>query len=93
MAKILNIQTLADLTFQTGDILVSSLSSYKAEALLVYLAVERNTTHRRESLFTLLWPQNHQAPDVWTSEFRPVATKGLGTPKAAFTVSVGEPNI
>jgi DNA-binding SARP family transcriptional activator len=28
----------------------------KSQALLIYLAVERDHPHRRDSLFTLLWP-------------------------------------
>ena len=56
MKKILMVTTLGELRFQLGNEIVSGFSSRKAEALLAYLVVEKNTTHRRESLFTLLWP-------------------------------------
>ncbi len=52
----LKILTLGELTFQINGEPITSFPSHKAEALLVYLAVERTTKHRRESLFTLLWP-------------------------------------
>jgi DNA-binding SARP family transcriptional activator len=35
---------------------IDELRSSRVQALLIYLAVERSTTHRREYLFTLLWP-------------------------------------
>ncbi len=50
------ITTLNELTFQINGEPVTGFSSRKAEALLVYLAVEKGIAHRRESLFTLLWP-------------------------------------
>jgi len=50
------VATLGELCFKLGGELVLGFSSRKAEALLVYLAVEKKTIHRRESLFTLLWP-------------------------------------
>jgi len=56
MNESLVIKTLGDFDFQLDGEAYSGLSSRKAEALLVYLAVEKGTTHRRESLFTLLWP-------------------------------------
>ena len=56
MAERLVVTTLGDFGFQLGEEIISGFSSRKAEALLVYLAVERDTSHRRESLFTLLWP-------------------------------------
>ncbi len=56
MSAGISITMLGDLTFKENNRLISNFPSRKAEALLVYLAVERETTHRRESLFTLLWP-------------------------------------
>jgi len=50
------ITTLGDLRIRNHGEIITSFSSHKAEALLVYLAVEKDTAHRRESLFTLLWP-------------------------------------
>ena len=41
--------------FSNGET-ITELRSSKAQALLIYLAVEKGTAHRRESLFTLLWP-------------------------------------
>jgi DNA-binding SARP family transcriptional activator/predicted ATPase len=35
---------------------IDNMRSTKVKALLIYLAVERSTAHRREYLFTLLWP-------------------------------------
>jgi DNA-binding SARP family transcriptional activator len=35
---------------------IDELRSSRVQALLIYLAVERSTKHRREYLFTLLWP-------------------------------------
>ena len=56
MKKSLVITTLSELTFQLDGEAVSGFSSRKAEALLVYLAIEKGVAHRRERLFTLLWP-------------------------------------
>ncbi len=52
----LSIETFGNLTIEFDGEPITSFSSRKAEALLIYLAVERETAHRRESLFTLLWP-------------------------------------
>jgi len=52
----LTITTLGKLNIQQNGSRVTGFSSRKAEALLVYLAVERGNPIRRESLFTLLWP-------------------------------------
>ena len=35
---------------------ISALRSSRAQALLIYLTVERSSTNRREYLFTMLWP-------------------------------------
>ena len=56
MSACLSITTLGDLTFQQNGETITSFPSRKAEALLVYLAIEKESSHRRESLFTLLWP-------------------------------------
>jgi WD40 repeat protein/serine/threonine protein kinase len=56
MNPLLWITTLGEFTILAGDETVPGFASRKAEALLVYLAVERDNAHRRESLFTLLWP-------------------------------------
>ncbi len=56
MNERLVVTTLGDLSFKLGGEIVPGFTSRKAEALLVYLAVEKTTAHRRESLFTLLWP-------------------------------------
>lgn len=47
---------MGELSFQLGEEVISGFSSRKEEALLVYLAVEKKTIHRRENLFTQLWP-------------------------------------
>ena len=52
----LNISTLGDLVVQLDGQAVTDFATRKAKALLVYLVVERASVHRRESLFTLLWP-------------------------------------
>ena len=52
----LTITALGDLTIQENGQIITSFPSRKTEALLIYLAVQRGTAHRRESLFTLLWP-------------------------------------
>jgi len=57
MMERLTITTFGELRFQVGDEIISGFNSRKAEALLVYLAVEKNSVHRRESLFTLMWPE------------------------------------
>jgi DNA-binding SARP family transcriptional activator len=56
MEEQLQIRTLGTLEFHQSGSIVTDFPSRKAEALLVYLAVERNIAHRRETLFTLLWP-------------------------------------
>ncbi|MFN2236089.1 MAG: AAA family ATPase, partial [Anaerolineales bacterium] len=56
MAKNIRIKTFGSLTIQYGGKPVSDFTSRKAEALLVYLAVEKHIIHRRESLFAMLWP-------------------------------------
>jgi len=52
----LTIVTLGDLTIQHNGEFITDFTYRKAEALLVYLAIERGSAHRRESLYTLLWP-------------------------------------
>jgi adenylate cyclase len=52
----LTLRTLGDLVVLLDGEPVTGFPTRKVEALLVYLAVERGTTHRRETLFTLLWP-------------------------------------
>ncbi len=52
----LEIKTFGERSIQFFGEPISSLPARKAEALLIYLTVEQETTHRRESLFTLLWP-------------------------------------
>ncbi len=37
---------------------LAGLTSAKARALLVYLAVESDRAHSREALATLLWPED-----------------------------------
>ena len=39
---------------------LSQLTAQKAQALLIYLAVERRRAHSRETLMTLLWPEYPQ---------------------------------
>ena len=56
MSADLSITTFGDLTIRQKGEIKSGFSSRKTEALLVYLAVEKESAHRRESLFTLLWP-------------------------------------
>jgi serine/threonine protein kinase len=56
MKTVLMVTTLGELRFQLGNEIASGFTSRKVEALLVYLAVEKNSVHRRERLFTLLWP-------------------------------------
>ncbi len=56
MEEQLQIRTFGTLEVHKSGSIVTDFPSRKAEALLVYLAVERNIAHRRESLFTLLWP-------------------------------------
>jgi DNA-binding SARP family transcriptional activator len=50
------IATLGEFIIQHNGEHLLDISSRKAEALLVYLAVERGKAHRWESLYTLLWP-------------------------------------
>ncbi|HBX70711.1 MAG TPA: hypothetical protein DEH25_15350, partial [Chloroflexi bacterium] len=52
----LTLTTLGALTIQQNGEPLTAFSSHKAEALLIYLVVEKGTAQRRESLFTLLWP-------------------------------------
>jgi len=52
------IQALGDLTIQQDGEIITDFTYRKAKALLVYLAVERSSTHRRESLYTLIMLRN-----------------------------------
>ena len=45
MSKCLFVTTLNDVTFQLGDDVISNFSSRKAEALLIYLIIERGNPH------------------------------------------------
>jgi DNA-binding SARP family transcriptional activator len=56
LIKTIKIKALGDLTIHLERELISGFPSRKAEALLVYLAVEKDLSHRRENLLTLLWP-------------------------------------
>ena len=56
MNTALTITTFGDLSIQQNGESITNFPSRKAEALLLYLAVEEGTAYRRESLFTLLWP-------------------------------------
>jgi DNA-binding SARP family transcriptional activator len=56
MVKGIGIKTFGEFKIYLDGELVTDIPARKAEALLVYLALERDTAHRRESLFTLLWP-------------------------------------
>jgi len=57
MTERLLIKTLGNFTVQWGDEVLTSFPSRKVGALLIYLAVESANIHRRESLFTLFWPE------------------------------------
>ncbi len=56
MEKKLTLNLLGELSYRVGDEKGFSLPSRKAEALLIYLIVEKNTAHTREKLFATLWP-------------------------------------
>src|SRR5512135_2154191 len=53
----LAVSVLGELQVLIDDIPVSSLESDKVRALLAYLAVEADRSHRRETLAGLLWPE------------------------------------
>ncbi|MFN2302825.1 MAG: BTAD domain-containing putative transcriptional regulator, partial [Anaerolineales bacterium] len=57
MSPQLTLSTLGDLSIQLGGEPITDFPTRKVKALLVYLAVEKAKIHRRESLFTLLWPE------------------------------------
>lgn len=52
----LTVSVLGDLQVLVDDVPISSFKSEKVRALLVYLAVEADGPHRRETLIGLLWP-------------------------------------
>jgi DNA-binding SARP family transcriptional activator len=52
----LSIAVLGSLQVSIDDSPITTLESAKVRALLVYLIVESNRPHRRESLVGLLWP-------------------------------------
>ena len=52
----MEIHLLGDLTIQLAGEGVPHLPTRKVTALLVYLTAEGAASHRRESLFSLLWP-------------------------------------
>ena len=54
----LSLGVLGPLQVRLDDTPVAMLASDKARALLVYLAVEADRAHRRESLVGLLWPES-----------------------------------
>lgn len=53
---VLKLSLLGPFTAALGDQPLDSIGTTKARALLVYLAVEVARPHRREQLFTMLWP-------------------------------------
>ena len=53
---VLRLSTLGPFTAAHNDIPEIQFPTQKAQALLVYLAVERGRAQRREQLFTMLWP-------------------------------------
>jgi predicted ATPase/DNA-binding SARP family transcriptional activator len=53
----LSLRVLGSLLILVGDEPATVLESDKARALLIYLAVEADSPHRRESLVGLLWPE------------------------------------
>lgn len=53
---VLKISLLGPFTAAYIDFPRINIPAQKAQALLIYLSVERGTPHRREQLFTLLWP-------------------------------------
>ena len=53
----LEIKLLSSFQVTLNDRSVTDFATDKARALLAYLAVERDRPHRRESLATLLWPE------------------------------------
>ncbi len=52
----LSLSLLGPFTATFNDQPLHNFKTNKVQALLIYLAVERNRPHRRETLFTLLWP-------------------------------------
>jgi DNA-binding SARP family transcriptional activator len=52
----LAVSVLGEFQVSIDDVPISSFESDKVRALLVYLAVEANRSHRRETLVGLLWP-------------------------------------
>ena len=53
----LSIDVLGSLQVSTADTPITTLESARVRALLVYLAVEADRPHRRETLVGLLWPE------------------------------------
>jgi predicted ATPase/DNA-binding SARP family transcriptional activator len=54
--SVLNISLLGPFTATYQDHPIHHFKTIKVQALLIFLVVERNRTHRRESLMELLWP-------------------------------------
>src|SRR5512132_1627318 len=54
----LTLSVLGELQVLIDDIPVSAFESDKVRALLAYLAVESDRSHRRETLIGLLWPDS-----------------------------------
>ena len=54
--SVLNISLLGPFTATFQDQPITNFKTNKVQALLIYLAVERDRAHRRESLMELLWP-------------------------------------
>jgi DNA-binding SARP family transcriptional activator/predicted ATPase len=52
----LSLSLLGPFTATLNDQPLQNFKNRKVQALLIYLAVERDHPHRREALFTLLWP-------------------------------------
>jgi DNA-binding SARP family transcriptional activator/predicted ATPase len=52
----LSLSLLGPFTATLNDQPLNNIKNRKIQALLIYLAVERDHPHRREALFTLLWP-------------------------------------
>ena len=52
----LSLSLLGDFQVQLNGTDPGAFRTSKAQALLIYLAVERSRAHRRETLFTLFWP-------------------------------------
>ena len=56
----LSLSLLGSLNIQVAERPLIQLTAQKAQALLIYLAVEARQTHQRDALMTLLWPDYAQ---------------------------------